>query len=259
MRLSDDHLTHDITATLAALPGVHAVTLGGSRATGTHTPDSDFDFAIYYRRDFDPDHLRSLGWDGQVFDIGEWGGGVFNGGAWITYDERHVDVHYRDLDDVEHRIAEARHGRFDVELLAFHLAGIPTYLVVAELAVNRFLHGDLPRPEYPEALRHAAPARWWGQADLTLSYARAAHAQRGHVTETAGAIATAAAQAAHAILAARGIWVTNEKRLLDLADLRGIDKIYSDLAPEPSALVDGVDAVARFLGEAVEQARGVTG
>ncbi|MBB6171589.1 putative nucleotidyltransferase [Nocardiopsis mwathae] len=253
MRLSDDRLTHEITTALADLPGVHAVTLGGSRATGTHTPDSDFDFAIYYRGEFDPDHLRALGWDGQVFDIGEWGGGVFNGGAWITYDGRHIDVHYRDLDDVEHRIAEAEKGRFDVEQLAFHLAGIPTYLVVAELAINKVLYGELPRTSYPEALRRSAPARWWGQAELTLAYARKAHAERGHATETAGAVATAAAQAAHAVAAARGIWVTNEKRLLDLAGLRGIDEIRP--GPDPATLTDAVDAAVRLLGEAVEQAQ----
>jgi predicted nucleotidyltransferase len=34
---------------LAALPGVQAVTLGGSRATGSAGPDSDWDFAVYYR------------------------------------------------------------------------------------------------------------------------------------------------------------------------------------------------------------------
>jgi hypothetical protein len=38
---------------------------------------------------------------------------------------RQVDVHFRDLDDVEHRLAEARQGRFGIEMLTFHLAGIP--------------------------------------------------------------------------------------------------------------------------------------
>jgi hypothetical protein len=50
---------------------------------------------------------------------------------------RQVDVHFRDLDDVEHRLAEARQGRFGIEMLTFHLAGIPAYLVVGELAENR--------------------------------------------------------------------------------------------------------------------------
>lgn len=40
---------------LAALPGVLAVTLGGSRSQGTHRPDSDWDYAVYYRGVFDPE------------------------------------------------------------------------------------------------------------------------------------------------------------------------------------------------------------
>jgi hypothetical protein len=67
---------------LAALPGVLAVSLGGSRAAGTARPDSDWDFSVYYRgAGFDPDSLRTLGWPGEIFPIGGWGGGVFNGGA----------------------------------------------------------------------------------------------------------------------------------------------------------------------------------
>src|SRR5262245_19941910 len=103
---------------LAGLPGVLAVSLGGSRAAGTARPDSDWDFAVYYRgAGFDPESLRSLGWTGQIFPIGGWGGGVFNGGAWLTAGSRRVDVHYRDLDDIDSRLAQAREGRFDIERL----------------------------------------------------------------------------------------------------------------------------------------------
>jgi predicted nucleotidyltransferase len=34
---------------LASIPGVVAVTLGGSRALGTSRPDSDWDFGLYCR------------------------------------------------------------------------------------------------------------------------------------------------------------------------------------------------------------------
>lgn len=155
---TDQNVDHDadadfLSATadrLAALPAVEAVALGGSRAQGTHTAGSDWDLAVYYRGAFDPADLRSVGWEGEVSEIGGWGGGVFNGGAWLTIDGRKVDVHYRDLDVVEHELAEAKAGRFRVEPLLFHLAGIPSYLVVAELAVNQVLRGELPRPEgYP--------------------------------------------------------------------------------------------------------------
>ena len=235
---------------LAALPGVQAVTLGGSRATGTAGPASDWDFAIYYRGDsFRPESLRELGWPGEIFPIGGWGGGVFNGGAWFTAGQRKVDVHYRDLADVEYRLAEAQVGRFGIERLLFHLAGIPTYVVLAELAINQVLCGDLPRPAYPAALRRTAPPRWRGDANATLGYARTGHAPRGHLADTAGAIATAACQAAHAVLAGRGEWVTNEKTLVDRAGLRAVDSVLAGLTADPAALSHAVDQAEALLAE----------
>lgn len=55
-----------VAGSLGDLPGVEAVTLGGSRAAGTHRPDSDWDCGIYYRGHFDPQALRDLGWPGEV-------------------------------------------------------------------------------------------------------------------------------------------------------------------------------------------------
>jgi len=246
--VGDEEFADYIASRLAGLPGVLAVSLGGSRASGTNRPDSDWDFAVYYRGRFDPGDLRALGWPGEVSAIGGWGGGVFNGGAWLRVEGRPVDVHYRDLDDVEHQVAEAREGRFVIERLMFHLAGIPTYIVAAELALNRVLRGSLPRPEYPGKLRVTASQRWQAEARLTLGYARDAHAARGHVADTAGLIATAGAQAAHAVLAGRGEWITNEKTLLDRAGLRPVDAVVSGLTADPQQLTGAVDAAERLLG-----------
>jgi predicted nucleotidyltransferase len=247
MSRDDDAFCDYIGGRLADLPGVQAVSLGGSRAAGTHRPDSDWDFAVYYRGAFTPDSVRSLGWPGEVSEIGGWGEGVFNGGAWLNIEGRRTDVHYRDLDDVEHHLAEAHAGRFRIERLMFHLAGIPTYIVVAELALHRVLRGHLPKPSYPDALQGSAPKRWWNDAQMTLAYAREAHAQHGHLTDTAGAIATGACQTAHAVMAAQRQWVTNEKTLLQRAGLRSIDDVLAGLAPAPDSLVRAVDDVSAML------------
>jgi hypothetical protein len=45
-------------------------------------------------------------------------------------------------------------------------------------------------------------------------------------------LAQAASQAAHAVLAARGEWVTNEKTLLTRAELRQVDQVIADAGPE---------------------------
>ena len=43
---------------------------GWFSGAGTAAPDSDWDFAVYYRgAGFDPASLRSLGWPGEIFPI----------------------------------------------------------------------------------------------------------------------------------------------------------------------------------------------
>jgi Nucleotidyltransferase domain len=77
-----------LAAELADLPGPVAVVLGGSRATETHRPDSDWDLGVYYRgsqQPLNPDDLRRLGHDGHVSQLGEWGP-IMNGGGWLTID-----------------------------------------------------------------------------------------------------------------------------------------------------------------------------
>jgi predicted nucleotidyltransferase len=247
----DDEFLQAVTDALAGLPGVEAVALGGSRAQRTNRPDSDWDLAVYYRGHFNPQTLRDLGWDGEVSELGGWGGGVFNGGAWLTVDGRRVDVHYRDLDVIDHELAEARTGRFHIEPLMFHLAGIPSYLVIGELAINRVLTGTLPKPEYPEALRRAASETWSGRARLHLEYAKTNYAARGRVAQCAALLVVAASEFAHAILAARGEWVTNEKTLLSRAGLGGLDELVASMTTEPVSLlaaIEGVRELARANG-----------
>lgn len=248
--LTTDFVAH-IADTLFSLPGVVSVTLGGSQALGTATPTSDWDFAIYYRGTFDPDDLRALGWEGQVFDIGAWGGGVFNGGAWVTVQGRKVDVLYRDLDAIDHELAEAAEGRFHWESLMFNLAGIPSYLILAELALNRHLRGvRLPQPEFPQLLRASAARVWRDNAELTLALSAKSYADRGQFAETAAALVTAALQTAHAVLAARGEWVTNEKRLLARAGLRDVDRIIAVAGTDPEALMRSVDEARALFASA---------
>lgn len=239
--MDDEAFLAHVAERLAGLAGVQAVNLGGSRAQGTHRADSDWDFGIYYRAGFDPQRLREVGWPGEVSEIGGWSGGVFNGGAWLTVDGRRVDVHYRDLAIIDRELADAREGRFRIEPLMFHLAGIPSYLVLAELAFSRLLRGDLPQPEYPTALRESAPRVWWNRAERTFDYARVNHAPYGRLAQCAGLVAQATSQAAHAVLAARGEWITNDKTLLTRSGMRRVDGFVAEAGPDPDQLRDMVD------------------
>jgi predicted nucleotidyltransferase len=231
---------------LAALPGVLAVALGGSRAQGTHRPDSDWDFAVYYRGVFDPGCLRAKDWPGQVSKVGGWGGGVMNGGAWLNIDARRVDIHYRDLDDVEYWCAEAAAGRFKKELLLFYVAGIPTYVVMAELATNRVLAGSLPRPNYPETLAAAAGRRWHSDALASLGYASAALRSRGDLAVALANCSRGLIEAAHSVLALKKQWVLNEKGMVGRAGL-GVQAELVLAAEDTHALHRAIGAVTAHV------------
>jgi predicted nucleotidyltransferase len=230
------------TEQAAGIPGVVAVALGGSRAQGTARADSDWDFGIYYRGSLDPADVRAVGWEGEVFAPGDWGGGVMNGGAFLRVDGRRVDLHYRDLDDVEHWWDEAREGRFEIQRLPFYLAGIPTYTVVGELAVGRTVWGELPRPSYPPALRASASTTWHEAARLSLQ-AAAGYAARPAVAECLGSLARALLEEGHARAAAESIWVLNEKRLLATAGLADAGRSLAGVSVDAPSLLAATESV----------------
>ena len=255
--MEDEAFIDLVGARLAALPHVEAVTLGGSRAEGTHRPDSDWDFSLFYRGDFDPQSLRDVGWPGEVAELGGWAAverTVFNGGAWLEVDGRRTDVHYRDLDVLDRVLAETAEGRFTTEPLWFHLAPVPSYLLLAELASRRVLAGHLPDAPYPERLRRAAPAVWWQQAAAELDHARRSCAPAGGLTRCVGLLARAATCAAHGVLAAQGRWVTNEKQLLGRAGLGRVDQLLAAADPAPDALRRLADEVEHVCLAALRDA-----
>jgi predicted nucleotidyltransferase len=216
---------------LAAIPGVVAVTLGGSRARGDERADSDWDFGLYYRSSLDVDAVRRLGFPGEVVEPGAWGR-LVNGGAWLTVDGQRVDLLYRDLDDVERWIEEAERGRFEVDLVEGFVAGMPTYALVGELALGRVLAGELPRPRFSDALRRSSPPRWYSSARFSLDVASAA-AERGDVAACAGLLAKAALAVAHGRLAERGEWALNEKGIVARAGLRQAEGILTAVGSRP--------------------------
>ncbi|MCU1529117.1 MAG: polymerase subunit beta [Frondihabitans sp.] len=249
--LDDDAFVDQVADALQNLAGVEGVALGGSRAQGTNRPDSDWDFALYYREGFEPETVRDLGWPGRLTDLGGWGR-IFNGGGAVTVDERTIDIHYRDLGLIEHIHDDAVRGEFTIEPLLFHQAGLPSYILLAELGINNALRGHLPKWDYPQALRESAPGIWCERAELTMFYATEGHARHGRVAQCAGLLSEAACHAGHAIMAHRGEWVTNEKHLLSKAGLRGVDDIVAELGTEPESLLQAVGKARDLLVAAIQ-------
>ena len=237
------HSVADLVNVLAAMPGAVAVALGGSRALGTGDAGSDWDLGLYYRGTID---LAPLTARGTVHPPGAWGR-LMNGGAWLRCGGEKVDVILRDLDAVEHWTRRAEQGEFEVDPLLGYLAGVPTYLLTAELASCRVLRGDLPPAPFPPELAAAGPPWWRFCRSFSLDYARM-HARRGDLVGATGQAAKAVMEEAHAILCERGQWVCNEKRLIEVAGLAGLRTLFGQVPSEPANLVRWVDLIAGQLG-----------
>lgn len=242
-----DHVSR-LVDRLAGLPGVVALVLGGSRATGTNRPDSDWDIGLYYRssvRPLDPDDVRALGHPGHVSGLGDWGP-VIHGGAWLTIDGTPVDVLYRDLDTVGRWLADAADGRFRILVQAGYLVGAPTYLPVGELALCQTLVGELPRPTFSDPLAERAHATWHGHARTSLMFA-SGYARDDDPVNCAGLLADAVLRESHARLAARREWALNEKRIVARAGLDAARPLLADAGGTSEDLRTTVTRVSELL------------
>jgi hypothetical protein len=234
-----------VALSLATSLGAKAVVLAGSRTSMAFDASSDWDLTVYYRGEFD---LTPLSAFGEVHPPGAWGR-LMNGGAWLTVDGLAVDVILRDLDVVEHWTAEAQRGAYELDAVLGYLAGLPTYLLTAELASGRLLAGALPTvTRMPEALIRGAPPRWRFARDFSLEYARM-HAVRGNTVGAIGQAAKAVMEEAHARLCERGQWVMNEKRLVTAAGLTTADSLFAVPPHSASDLTPWLDAVAACVAE----------
>ncbi|MFJ2674345.1 nucleotidyltransferase domain-containing protein [Streptomyces sp. NPDC087525] len=175
---------------LMSVRGVRAVALGGSRARGTHRPDSDWDLGVYYRGEPDVAALAALaaevtGSPVEVAGPGGWGPWV-NGGAWLSVDGVAVDWILRDLDRVERVWAECREGRFEIGTQPGHPLGFWSPAYAGEVALCRVLadaEGELTAlraaaRRYPEPLRTALTGAVW-EADFSVAAARKAAGSGG--------------------------------------------------------------------------------
>lgn len=221
MVITDDAL-EGLAERLVQVPGVEAVTLGGSRARGEHAPDSDVDLGLYYRAPLDVEALRDLarsvgGDDAEATAPGGWGPWV-DGGAWLTVDETAVDWIYRDLNRVRASWRDAQEGRFQFHFQVGHPLGVPDFAYAGEVALSRILAdptGQLGAPQqaarlYPPSLRDAVVAGALWEASFCLMLARKA-LSRADSAYICGCLFRVVLLCAHALHADAGRWLINEK------------------------------------------------
>jgi len=209
-----------LAARLTAVDGVVGVLLGGSRARGDHTDDSDVDLGIYYRTELDVAALNGMardvaGPDAEVTERGEWGPWV-DGGGWLVIDGVHVDWLYRDVDRVRAAWTRAHRGDYDWNRQIGHPLGVPDFAYVGELALGIVLTdpvGELGRLReaagYPDALSAALVENLWEAEFLVTVAAKAT--SRGDAAYVAVCVSRALLLCAHAVHGRDRRWLANEK------------------------------------------------
>ncbi|WP_412737437.1 nucleotidyltransferase domain-containing protein [Krasilnikovia sp. MM14-A1259] len=247
--MSDARLA-EVAARLVRVDGVVGVVLGGSRARGTHSADSDTDLGLYYRPPLDVAGLgvlaRELAGPGaRVTAPGEWGPWV-DGGAWLTVDGAALDWIYRDLGRVERTWDDAERGRYTFHVQAGHPLGVADFAYAGELALGVVLAdpgGELAAlqartRQYPPALGDALVAGLW-EADFLVGVARKA-VPRGDAAYVAGCLFRLVGVCTHALHGAARRWLINEKGAVSsAAGLPGAPPRFREEVDGLFAVVDG--------------------
>ena len=251
--MTDDEL-QNVADELGSIVGVVAVSLGGSRARGEHRPDSDFDLGIYYRRALDVSGLAALarrlaGPEAQVGRPGDWGPWV-DGGAWLSINDARVDWIYRDIDRVHRAWKDAQAGHFSFHGQVGHPLGVPDFAYAGEVALGVVLSdgaGELTKlhddaQQYPPLLRDAVVRRLDEATFLIAGASKAVSV--GDAAYIAGCAFRVVGLCAHALHAAAGCWLINEKGCVASA---------GRLSLAPAGFADQAHGVLAAVGSTPEE------
>jgi predicted nucleotidyltransferase len=189
---NDEALLNRLVRIIGGVVGVRAIVLGGSRARGEASPNSDYDVGLYYEpaAPIDIGRLAKAVTrlpgpaTSSVTAIGEWGPWI-NGGAWLTVEGKRADLLYRDLERVRSVIARARAGQIECVYQPGHPHAFVSSIYMGEVALCRVLWDpddvmvQLKREcdPYPDALAQALIQRFFWEARFALE--NAAHGRAG--------------------------------------------------------------------------------
>ncbi len=246
-----------LTQALAAVPGVAAIALGGSRARGTATPSSDTDIGLYYRSGVEPDieWLRDTAKEmvddpraAIVTEVGAWGPWIV-GGAWLSIGGRKVDLLYRCVEAVEETIRACRRGQVTMDYQPGHPHGFCSAIWMGEVALCRPLHDPeqslaalkaLTRP-YPDTLRGAIVRRFLWEVLFSVENGELA-LLRADQTHLAGCVYRALCCVGQTLFALNRRYLINEKGAL--AEAGGFAITIPRLAERASSIWRGVGSGA---------------
>jgi hypothetical protein len=231
MEAPDPLLEHFVPA-VAAVPGVVALALGGSRATGAAHASSDTDIGLYFRgrAGLDVQHLLEVVKGlvdepaaAQITEVGGWGPWIV-GSGWLTIAGKKVDLLYRPIESVETVIRDCREGRINMDYQPGHPHGFCSAIWMGEVALCQPLsdpEGALAQLKAmtvpcPDGLREALIRRLQWEVQFSIENAQTA-IPKGDKTYIAGCAFRSLACAAQVLFAVNRRYLINEKGALAAA------------------------------------------
>lgn len=226
------HLLDCLAEELSHVSGVLAVALGGSHARGTETPHSDLDIGLYYREAaaFRIDDIReiarrySASGSPTVSDFYGWGPFV-NGGAWIDNTVCKIDFLYRNLDQLEQIVADARRGEWTHSYDQHPPFGFRSVTTLGEIHCCRPLYdpddilGALKAEvaTFPPALKARIVQDSLGCAEFAFFFTRDAAAS-GDVPNAVASMTRIYHYLVQALFALNETYIVNDKRVFGEID-----------------------------------------
>lgn len=256
--MSVQKMIEKLCAELEAVPNIVGIVLGGSRARGTHEPDSDIDIGIYYENSLDIEALNKIATklddenrENLITQIGEWGEWI-NGGGWLVIDEYHVDFIFRDINKVAEVMKDCMKGMVTTHYHTGHPHAYLNMMYMGEISICKILFEKNNRISvlqaktnpYPKALKDAILNYFLFEANFSLMFAKA-NVNKDDSSYVMGHCYRIISCLNHVLFAINEEYCINEKKAV---------RMIEQFAKKPANYKERIDQVVHFISADVESA-----
>ena len=263
---------------LSSLSYIECIVLGGSRARGTHTEDSDIDIGIYYHSEsfdlitinqlaaeLDDEHRSNL-----IAPPGAWGNWV-NGGGWLIIQGHHVDLILRDIKHVEQVMKDTNQGIVTANYQTGHPHGYISVMYRGELGISKILFArsgsfcELKKQAetYPSALQKGLTDFFMFEAGFSLMFAKD-NIDKDDISYVCGHCFRSISCLNQVLFAMNEEYCINEKKAVRMIGVfkikpsnykERVDKVISLISTDADCTRKGIEILQRLVTE-VEHLKG---
>ena len=273
-----DNIIQLVREKLSSLSYIEGIVLGGSRARGTHTEDSDVDIGIYYQSEsFDLDAINQLATElddehrsNLITPPGAWGNWV-NGGGWLIIQGHHVDLILRDIKRVEQVMKDTNQGIVTANYQTGHPHGYISVMYRGELGISKILFArsgsfcELKKQAetYPSALQKGLTDFFMFEAGFSLMFAKD-NIDKDDISYVCGHCFRSISCLNQVLFAMNEEYCINEKKAVRMIGVfkikpsnykERVDKVISLISTDADCTRKGIEILQRLVTE-VEHLKG---